>query len=150
MSYYLLLDAGPLGLVTNPKAIGEPFRAAQWLYTQQQQARKILLPEITDYEVRRELVRAGKSRGIARLNQFKIDLGYLPLTTTAMLLAADLWAESRRQGRPNAPDQALDADVILAAQALLIQNAGHQVTVATTNVKHLELFVDARLWSDIA
>jgi predicted nucleic acid-binding protein len=150
MNYYILLDAGPLGLVTNPKATGEPFRAAQWIYTQQQQARKFLIPEITDYEVRRELVRAGKSRGIARLNQFKLDLGHLPLTTTAMLLAAELWAESRRRGRPNATDQALDAAVILAAQALLLQNAGHQVIVATTNVKHLELFVDARLWSDIA
>lgn len=150
MSYYILLDAGPLGLVTNPKATGEPFRAAQWIYAQQQQARKILIPEIADYEVRRELVRAGKPRGIARLNQFKIDFGYLPLTTSAMLLAAELWAELRRQGRPNANDYALDGDVILAAQALLIQNSGHQVIIATTNVKHLEHFIDARLWSDIA
>jgi hypothetical protein len=43
----------------------------------------------------------------------------------------------------------LDGDVILASQAILVNNYGHEVIVATTNTKHLSLFVDAREWQDI-
>lgn len=48
----------------------------------------------------------------------------------------------------SAPD-ALDGDVILAAQALLVANEGNEVIIATTNVGHLSRFVDAREWQDI-
>jgi hypothetical protein len=67
-----------------------------------------------------------------------------------MLLAAELWAQARRQGQPTAPDLALDADVILAAQArLLAQQQPEPVVIATTNVGHLARFAPARLWRDI-
>jgi hypothetical protein len=39
-------------------------------------------------------------------------------------------------------------DVILAAHAQAFDDAS-AVVVATTNTKHLERYVDARLWSDI-
>jgi hypothetical protein len=45
--------------------------------------------------------------------------------------------------------KALDGDVILASQAILVNNYGHEFIVATTNTKHLSLFVDAREWQDI-
>jgi hypothetical protein len=49
---------------------------------------------------------------------------------------------------PTAGDHALDGDVILAAQVAV--SAGDQdPVIATTNVKHLERFVAARLWRDI-
>jgi hypothetical protein len=51
--------------------------------------RRVIIPEITDYEVRRELVRANKQRGIARLDSLAGLLEYLPLNTTAMRRAAD-------------------------------------------------------------
>jgi predicted nucleic acid-binding protein len=149
MSTMILLDAGPLGLATHPKAEGQTFLCNRWIFDRLAQRQKVFVPEISDYEVRRELIRVGKARGLAKLDQFKIDLGYLPLTTATMLLAAELWAEARRLGRPNTSDHALDADVILSAQAMMLERGGHQVIVATTNLKHLSLFVDARLWSDI-
>jgi len=149
MKQVILLDAGPLGLATNPKAGRDTFVCNQWIRTNLRLGKQVMISEIADYEVRRELWRAGKKRGLAQLDQFKLELDYLPLSTATMLLAAELWAKARSQGRPAASDQALDADVILAAQAKLLEIAGHQVTVATTNVKHLELFVDAHLWSDI-
>jgi hypothetical protein len=62
-----------------------------------------------------------------------------------MLQAAEFWAEARRQGRPTAPDLALDADVILAAQAAVIERGEEdEVVIATTNADHLSRFVDAR------
>ncbi len=48
------------------------------------------MPEICDYETRRELLLAGKLNGIARLDALEGALEYLPLTTAAMI-AAELW-----------------------------------------------------------
>jgi hypothetical protein len=40
-----------------------------------------------------------------------------------MLQAAEFWAEARREGIPTADPKALDGDVILAAQATVIEAA---------------------------
>jgi len=149
MNATILLDAGPLSLVSNPQSKGATAQCNLWLENQIGQGNRVLVPEIADYEVRRELIRAGKIKGIAKLNNLKRTLGYIPLTTWTMLKAAEFWAQTRRLGKPTSSDAALDADVILAAQAASLQNKGHTVIVATNNVKHLELFVDARKWEDI-
>jgi hypothetical protein len=39
--------------------------------------------------------------------------------------------------------------MILAAQAILLRGEGHDVVVATENLKHLSRFVDARKWQDV-
>lgn len=105
----------------------------------------MFVAEIADYEVRRELIRAERYVGIARLNALQATLPYLPLTTPIMLRAAVLWAEARRRGRPTADPKELDCDVILAAQALEIG-----AVVMTDNVGHLALFVEAKSWRAIA
>lgn len=134
MSRVIILDSGPLGMVTNPKAT---FVEAQdcklWLNSLLLKDEIVMLPEIADYEVWRELLRAGKVAGIRRLDQLKSRLTYRPLTTAVMLLAAQLWAEARRAGRPTADPKELDGDVILAAQAILVASEGNEVVVATTN-----------------
>lgn len=61
-----------------------------------------------------------------------------------MLKAAELWADARKRGKPTADPKELDGDVILAAQALQAN-----AVVATENVGHLSLFVEARHWKDI-
>lgn len=149
MSIVVLLDSSPLGLATNPKTTPRRIACNQWIESLVSRGDRIIVPEISDYEVRRELIRAGRIRGIAKLNEFKRKFGYLPITTSAMLKAAELWAQARRLGKPTADNASLDADVILAAQATILTQAGHTVIVATTNIKHLEMFVDARKWEDI-
>lgn len=84
----VLLDSGPLGLVTNPRASTESQQCKHWLVDLLSQGVRILVPEIADYEVRRELLRAGKVRGIAHLDQLKATMGYVPITTPIMLQAA--------------------------------------------------------------
>ena len=37
------------------------------------------MPEIADYEVRRELLRANKAKGIKRLDELKRTMGYVPI-----------------------------------------------------------------------
>jgi predicted nucleic acid-binding protein len=106
------------------------------------------LPEIADYEVRRELLRANKTLGLERLDALADTVEYLPITTTAMRQAAAFWAIARQQGQPTAGDMALDADVILAAQAVSL--GIRDSVIATTNVGHLSRYASAALWTDLA
>jgi predicted nucleic acid-binding protein len=145
----ILLDAGPLSLISNPKESGIALECNQWLRSLLFNGSSVLVPEIADYEVRRELLRANKIQGIQRLNRVKTELGYIPLTTDIMLQAAQLWAIARNQGQPTADDKALDADVILAATALVLTSEGNPAVVATTNVKHIARFTSAQSWKDI-
>lgn len=142
-----MLDSGPLGIVINPKADSPLSQEGKvWLEYLPQKGYIVMLPEIADYEVRRELIRKGITAAIRRLDQLKSQIPYRPLTTEVMLLAAQLWADARNRGKPTADSHALDGDVILAAQAILEVNAGNEVVIATTNVRHLSQFVDAREW----
>lgn len=143
----VLLDAGPLGLATNPRRSTQNAACAKWLQSLVAAGARVVLPEIADYEVRRELLRAKKVKGLAQLDALTLLLEYLPITTSAMRQAAEFWALARQQGRPVAPDVALDADVILAAQAVTMRVSG--VTIATTNVGHLSRFVAAELWQNV-
>jgi predicted nucleic acid-binding protein len=138
-----------VGLITNPKATPLAIQCQQWFLSLSQRGYQVILPEIIDYEIRRELLRANKLSGIKKLDQLKSEIIYLPLTTEVMLKAAELWASARKQGKPTADNKALDGDVILASQGILVSNYGHEVIVATTNTKHLSLFVDAREWQYI-
>lgn len=149
MSMVILLDAGPLGLITNPRASQETRECNQWLELLALKEIQVKIPEIADFEVRRELLRADKFKGIDRLNDLQRYLDYVPLTTQTMLKAAQFWAQVRKQGKPTADDKALDGDVILAAQAILIQDEGHEVIIATTNVDHLSRLAQAKTWRDI-
>jgi hypothetical protein len=110
---------------------------------------RVVVPEIADYEDRRELVRANRVQGIARLDALALAIGYLPVDPATLRRAADLWATARQTGIQTAGDQAFDCDVILSAQAQLATEDGYDVTVATDNVDHLARFVDARTWSQI-
>lgn len=147
----VVLDTGPLGLVTHPKAEKENTEAAKWLRGLLVGGASVLIPEICDYELRRELVRAGKTKSVEVLDRYKSQLRYVPLTTSVMLRAANFWAVARQRGEPTAPDPALDGDVILAAQtAELADTEKIDVVIATTNVGHLSRFVAAEHWQDVS
>src|SRR5215211_7977831 len=115
----ILLDAGPLGLISNPNVSPEAEASRAWAKARLAQGFQILIPEIADYEVRRELLRAGKTAGIARLDLLQQTFRYAPLTTAIMLKAAEFWARARQMGKPAAHNLRLDADTILSAQAAL-------------------------------
>jgi predicted nucleic acid-binding protein len=148
VSATVLLDAGPLGLVTNPRRSAQSEACNKWLQALLRQGVRVIVPEIADYEVRRELLRAQKVAGLRRLDALTGAVDYLPLTTTMMRDAAQLWAELRQAGQPTADRHALDGDVILAAQARSL--AADEVIVATTNVGHLARMIAAALWTEIA
>jgi predicted nucleic acid-binding protein len=149
MSRLIVLDSGPLGLLSNPRRTPEVVACDLWLRGVLDSGARVAVPEIVDYETRRELLRARKINGLRRLDWLVTTLVYLPLTTAAMRRAAELWAQMRQQGQPTADPHALDADVILAAQAQLAAGPDDLLTIATTNVGHLGRLVPAQRWDEI-
>ncbi|MGB6298959.1 MAG: nuclease [Rivularia sp. (in: cyanobacteria)] len=148
MSQVVILDAGPIGLVTNPKLSLQSTACTRWLQDLVSSNVRVIIPEIADYEVRRELLRANKTKGLARLDELVKLLEYLPITTAAMRQAALFWAQARQQGQPTAGDKTIDGDVILVAQAITLGIPN--VVIATTNVGHLSRFTAADIWENIS
>jgi len=143
------LDTGPLGLATRKRGQSAEADALQdWLDELDEFGIPVYVPEIVDYELRRELLRADKTTSIRRLDALNTRAVYLPLNTTAIQLAARLWSEARRAGQTTAGSQRLDGDVILAAQVQTLGVTG--IVVATSNVAHLGRFVAAEDWHNIA
>jgi predicted nucleic acid-binding protein len=149
MKPVVVLDSGPLGLLTHRGGLPEVDACQGWLADLLDRNVRVLVPEIVDYEIRRELLRARKIHGIRRLDTIENLLEYLPLTTPAIRRAAELWAQIRQQGMPLADPHALDGDVILAAQALTLPIPVEEIVVATMNVKHLERLLPATHWQDL-
>ncbi|MEH2384125.1 MAG: hypothetical protein V7K27_35445 [Nostoc sp.] len=149
MSRLILLDSGPLGMVTNPKAKGIPLACQLWLKSLLRRGERVAIPEIADYEVRRELLRAGLLQSLRRLDNLKQTLEYIPIQTDTILLAASLWAQARQTGQPTADPKALDGDVILSSQARLLCDETTEGIIATTNVAHLNRFITALDWQSI-
>jgi predicted nucleic acid-binding protein len=141
-----VLDSTPLGILCNPRTPPHVLACRRWLNNLLTAGRRVIIPEITDYEVRRELIRLGSVVALTNLDGYGRQLEYLPLNTTAIRLAANLWAQARNTGQQTAPNLALDADVILAAQALSLNIP---VVVATGNPRHLSRFAPSELWSNI-
>ena len=148
VSRAIVLDTGPLGLVTNPNRAAANRACSSWLESLADRGETIVIPEIVDYELRRELIRAGKASGLRVLDELETLASYLPITTRAMRRAAELWAIARQTGQPTAGDRTIDADMILIAHVETSRDT--DVVVATTNVGHLSRFVDAILWNEIA
>ena len=152
MSRVIILDTGPWGLLTNPKKIPEPRAITRWAPDMMATGHRLIVPAIADYEVRRELERAGHRKGLAQLDAFNAARAdrYLALTDSALRLAAKLWAQARNAGIPTADPKELDCDVLIAAQALTMGIPSSDLVIVTTNVGHLSRFVTADLWTNIS
>ena len=154
MARLILLDSGPLGLIVRAPSKPQVVRCLHWLRTISATGATFVIPEITHYEVRRELFRIRAVGSLRRLERYldpRSGLSHLTLTTDAIIKAAEFWAFVRQTGVPTAAPDALDADAILAGQAALVGQPGDTVTIATTNLAHLNRFpgIDAQTWDQI-
>lgn len=148
----VVLDSGVLGSIANPKAVNADVKALQqWGAEILAAGHVFCIPAIAVYETRRELVRIGATASVAELDALGAipPNRYLPITDAVLLRASELWAQARNLGRPTAKEAALDGDVILCAQVLEAGFAPGDYVVATTNTKHLTLFVNAAEWHSI-
>lgn len=152
MSKLVVLDTGPLGMLAHAKLTPEREQCLHWLQGLLTQGVQVRVAEISDYELRRELKQIQSNKSIQKLDHLGATLGYIPITTEAMRQAAEMWAKLRSTGRVAASKDALDGDVILAAQATVEASHDSSITavvVATTNVRHLSWMIQAAEWQNI-
>ena len=146
----VILDTGVLSLAVDKPGKNSTVTAVQnWLTSLLTSSVKIYVPEICDYELRRELIRAQKVSSLRRLDILVSGAEYIAITTPIMRHAAQLWAASRNIGKPTSDDTALDGDIILCAQVHSLAIGHGDYMVATTNAKHLNSFVSADEWQNI-
>ncbi len=104
---FVLLDSGPLGHAC--RRPGTPFADQCRLWIDGLVARGVIIivSEIADYEVRRELTRINASRSLRRLDELITagGLSYLPVTTAGWRQAGLFWADARQRGIPTARAQ---------------------------------------------
>jgi len=137
-----MLDANMLGFVCHPRSHED---VREWMDRMLAGGRhSFVVPEISDYEERREYLRAGFHESVLRLDSLARYHDYARISTNVMLRAAQLWAQARLAGMPTAHAKNIDADVILAAQAI-----EERCVVVTENVGHLGRYCDARPWRSI-
>lgn len=148
-----VLDSSPLSQITNPSSENTILR--QWLDKAVRNRHLIAIPEIAYYEVRRELLRLDKPKSVQRLDEFcrldgSLNLAYIPISTEIMRKASQLSAWARQTGQQTASNEALDADVILAATSIVIaQENSLPSMVVTKNVRHIARYTPAEDWEDI-
>jgi predicted nucleic acid-binding protein len=150
MIRFIVLDAGPLGILSNPTGSATASECRRWLNRAVSSGVTVVVPAISDYEVRRELVRTNRRASLKLLDALVSMTTYAELTDDALKRAADLWAQIRNEGQPTAGKDALDGDVILAAQILELDLPIDKVVVATANMSHISRFLPAAHWRDIA
>jgi hypothetical protein len=142
----IALDTGPLGDLINPNNTADAVAIRTWMASHLAKGVGFLLPELADYEVRRnEILETlicpfGPSQSAAAihlLDQLQATIGYLPFNTDAILMAANLWADHRKGTRKGDPARShrLDGDVLLTAQCIVRSKGKEQIIIATMNLR---------------
>ena len=150
----IFLDTGVLSNCVVPISASPTLTLSEqcrrWLIDCEHNGADILVPSIAYYETLREIERRQAEIQRKRLVEYCFMAGrFIPVTTRHLEEAARLWAHARLSGAPTANDAALDGDMILCAQVLSLKLPDTDYIVATTNTKHLKLFVQADDWQNI-
>lgn len=120
----VLLDSHPLSLISNPANQLEPLKCRSRIKQLVGNSILVVVPEIIDYELRRQLILAQRNDSVQRLDRLgEMGLLYAPISTESMQKAAQLWAWARRTGQQTAHNEKIDIDVILAAQSITPRQA---------------------------
>lgn len=184
MSTLIFLDTGVIGKLIHPlvaqsktrlaqnpesevkESIIEAIECNEWLEKLINEGYPVAISEIANYEARRDHVRRIRDKklileekqkalkAIQRLDTLitKKGVAYFPVTCeegNVMQEAAELWAFAR-----NNSYVAYDADLIIAAQAVVIKSIGIDIIIATTDTEDFNRLlkqhhIEARRWRDI-
>jgi predicted nucleic acid-binding protein len=141
----IFLDTQLIWLIVHPRGGAKTLELNAVLARRLDLGDQLTVAEICDFEARREILRRNAPRQLRNLDAFIAVNRFVPIDSASMRLAAEIWAQLRRDGRPTAADAALDCDVILGAQASRFDDH----VVATENLRHLERICNAVHWRDL-
>ena len=155
----VILDSNILTLLVTPldeklsedeKLTKEIHQCTKWFERLLSKGARIIVSDICDYEVRRELIRI-KSKSVQELDNLRDLIEFQPVTFAVLEKAAELWAEARDLSQSNKIKDNIDVDCILAAQWCLLkeQNPGRKVIIATKNIKDFQGVTDCDVWQNI-
>ena len=90
MPEFVLLDSGPLGFACGRPGSVLPDHCRHWIDDLLARGVEVIVPEIADFEVRRELTRVGAFQSLHRLDALVVTgrLSYAPVTTAEWRQAA--------------------------------------------------------------
>ncbi len=156
----VFFDTCTLGVLVNPNNTPKTRDIRSWMKSHLLKGVRFRVPEISDYELRRNLIletlgaaNSPSIQSIQNLDNLKNTIGYVPLSTDMVLAAAAMWAAAKKGNYSTAHPFKLDGDVILAAQAIVESAAKEKIIIATRNVRHLSQYststVEAREWKNI-
>lgn len=151
----VFLDTNILGKLANPNKLPEALECQAWFERMFARGVYLVSSELCFYEVKRGLILSvqsgGTTRGIEKLMELAPFIEFFEVDRSVVELAAELWARGRLRGQPTADEKNIDIDTIIMAHwQLLADNfPGQNVTIATTNVRHLSLFAEAKEWQNI-
>ena len=86
----VVLDSTPLWLLTMTRRVPDAVACRQWVSDLRAAGHRIVLADIADYEVRRELLLLGATARLRRLDGYNGPFRYLDLTRDIMRRAAEL------------------------------------------------------------
>jgi hypothetical protein len=151
----VFIDSSVLGILANPNRVGEVRDCREWLYRLLAKGVYVCSSQICDFEVRRSMILESQIKPslnhIPNLDRLQEIISFLPITSELLKKASVLWATARSQGIPTADKKSLDVDMIICSHWQMLQEEfpGRYVAIATTNVKHLSRFTEAKIWRDI-
>lgn len=151
----VFIDSGVLGILTNPHKTDEAIDCEEWFYRLLARGIYVCSSELCDYEIRRSLILTSHKKtrppSIHSLDELREIIPFLPITSELLKKASILWADARSQGIPTADHKSLDIDIIICShwQMLKEEFPARYIVIATTNVKHLSRFTEAKTWRNI-
>ena len=81
---------GGVQIARYQKAQPDALACRQWAQSLLAAGTRVIVPGIADYELRRELIRAGKTVGLHRLDAVRAGFEFDPITQVALDKAAEL------------------------------------------------------------
>ncbi len=150
LSHIVVLDTGVVGLITNPTRNAGADACRAWLKRLLAANVFVGLPDVVDYELRRELVLNDAVNALQALDALRSAIEVLPVAPDVLARAASMWATLRRTGLSTADRHALDIDVIVAASTIVAAEAlSLDPVVVTANAKHIGRMVRALSWDNL-
>lgn len=135
----VVLDSLPLAELCRKKIKSEVGKLLIQL-----KARKISLrvAEITEYELRRELLRSQRYRSNNRLGSYYLTERIIPIDRGSLLKASESWAEQRNLGMPTASNERIDIDTIMVAQSISLIGLFDEVIILTSDAEDIYRFTN--------